>query len=136
MYAATKAFLTSLTQSLQYELGLAIDALHRSSPSTPSSPPNLSLCLVTPGPTATNFAAASKADQAWIFRMPGLSDSSEQVAGQIVRQVIAGRAHIQIGYFNLLTIKLLPLLPWKLGAFISFVLWGKGDFRKDFMAAR
>ncbi|MDR3570684.1 MAG: hypothetical protein P4L81_00575 [Candidatus Pacebacteria bacterium] len=51
------------------------------------------------------------------------SATSEQVATRIAREVVEGRAHIQIGYLNLLTIKLLPMLPAKVASFICDTMW-------------
>lgn len=135
LYGATKAFLASFASSLSYEVGLAVDARTRGVKRSRFEPsPNVSVVLVTPGPTHTRFAEESGSERSLIFRLPLLAADAHSVASECVDGIIEGRSVIQTGALNRLTIFLVPKLPTRLANFLVYVLWGEGDWRKDFFS--
>jgi len=131
VYGATKSFLVSLTDSIAYEISIAMAARARTLEKDAPAP-NLQVVLVAPGPTHTGFAASAECDESLIFRMPLITQTGEQVANEMVEGIIEGRRFIQTGFLVRLTRWLAPKLPSKLSHFTSFVLWGGGHIKRDF----
>jgi len=93
---------------------------------------NFAVTLVTPGATHTSFAAAARADDSLVFRVPGLAQDAPSAARAMVEGILAGRRLVQPGALTALVSTLAPRLPSKLTHFVDFVLWGRGDWRTDF----
>jgi len=95
VYAATKAFLTSFTHSIAYEVALRVDALAAESRRAGTAAPNVAVVLVAPGATRTQFAATAEAESSLIFRLPLLSQNCDDAARQMVDGILEGRTDVQ-----------------------------------------
>ncbi len=92
VYAACKAYVLSLSESLRHELRDA----------------NISVTCLCPGATATEFHAVAGNEGTLIMRM---MDSPEMVAEQAYRATLAGRGMIISGWINKPLPFFLQLLP-------------------------
>ncbi|CAF0778963.1 unnamed protein product [Rotaria sordida] len=109
MYASTKAFLTQLTTSLDYE----IEQINDNN--------NVSFLLVTPGPTLnTEF---DRHDESIIFRLPFVTLTAEQVAQQIVDACLRGDRLCTPGWANQFSIWLATKVSLNFANLICWILW-------------
>jgi NAD(P)-dependent dehydrogenase (short-subunit alcohol dehydrogenase family) len=122
MYASTKAFLTHLTTSLDYE----IQQLNDNN--------NVSLLLVTPGPTLnTGF---DRHDESIVFRLPFVTLTAEQVAQQIVDACLRGDRFCIPGWANQLTIWLMTKVPLNFAHLVCWLLWASWSEIKQWLHER
>lgn len=122
IYASTKAFLTQFTTSLDYE----IEQLNTNN--------NLSLLLVTPGPTLnTEFDGHN---QSIVFRLPFVTLTAEQVAKQIVESCLRGERFCTPGWANQLTIWLMAKVPYSFSHLVCWLLWASWPEIKQWLHER
>ncbi len=122
MYASTKAFLTQLTTSLDYE----IEQLNDNN--------NLSLLLVTPGPTLnTEF---DRHNESVVFRLPFVTLTAEQVAKQIIAACLRGDRLCTPGWTNQLTIWLMTKVPYSFAHVVCWLLWASWSEVKQWLHER
>jgi short-subunit dehydrogenase len=123
LYASTKAFLTQLTTSLDYEIEQLNDTNN-----------NVSLLLVTPGPTLnTEF---DRHDQSVVFRLPFVTLTAEKVAKQIVDSCLRGDRFCTPGWANQLTIWLMTKVPLNFAHLICCLLWASWSEVKQWLHER
>ena len=122
MYASTKAFLTQLTTSLDYE----IEQLNDKN--------NICLLLATPGPVLdTEF---DRHDESVVFRLPFVTLTAKQVAQQIVNACLRGDRFCTPGWANQLTIWLMTKVPLNFAHFICWLLWASWPEVKQWLYER
>jgi short-subunit dehydrogenase len=122
MYASTKAFLTQLTTSIDYE----IQQLNENN--------NVCLLLATPGPTLdTDFYGHNVSV---IFRLPFVNLTAEQVAKQIVGACLRGDRFCTPGWANQLTIWLMTKVPLNFAHLICWLLWASWPEIKQWLHER
>lgn len=98
VYAASKAFLLSFSRGLQYELRKT----------------NISVTVVSPGGTDTDFANRAKVGTKAVKAGEKLNMTPESVAKLAVNAMFAGKTEIITGFINKLGALLVWLLPKKL----------------------
>ena len=106
-YSATKAYVTSFTLALQHEL----------------EPQGVSVTCLVPGATFTEFQKGSKAENAWVFRLPGLAMSAASVAKAGVRGMLKGQSMVVPGLVNKCYLLGVHWLPPKLLRRITQFAW-------------
>lgn len=122
MYASTKAFLTQLTTSLDYE----IEQLNENN--------NLTLLLATPGPTLnTEFDGHN---ESVVFCLPFVTLTAEQVAQQIVEACLRGDRLCTPGWMNQLTIWLMTKVPYSFAHLVCWLLWASWPEVKQWLHER
>ncbi len=125
VYASTKAFLTKLTTSLDYEIEQLNDNNNNN---------NLSLLLVTPGPTLnTEFDGH---DSSVVFRLPFVTLTAEQVAQQIVDACLRGDRFCTPGWANQLTIWFMTKVPYNFAHLVCWLLWSSWSEVKQWLHER
>jgi len=125
VYASTKAFLTQLTTSLDYEIEQLNDNNNNN---------NLSLLLVTPGPTLnTEFDGH---DSSVVFRLPFVTLTAEQVAQQIVDACLRGDRFCTPGWANQLTIWFMTKVPYNFAHLVCWLLWSSWSEVKQWLHER
>ncbi|CAF3488248.1 unnamed protein product [Adineta steineri] len=122
MYASTKAFLTQLTTSLDYE----IEQLNDKN--------NISFLLATPGPVLdTEF---DRHDESIVFHLPFVTLTAKQVAQQIVDACLRGDRFCTPGWANQLTIWLMTKVPLSFAHLICWLLWASWPEVKQWLYER
>ncbi|CAF2111505.1 unnamed protein product [Rotaria magnacalcarata] len=125
MYASTKAFLTQLTTSLDYEIEQFNDS---------NSKNNVSLLLATPGPTLnTEF---DHHDDSVVFHLPFVTLTAEQVASQIVDACLRGDRFCTPGWANQLTIWIMTKAPLNFTHLVCWLLWASWSEVKQWLYER
>lgn len=110
VYAATKAYLSSLCSSLSYELRNT----------------GVSITCLEPGATITGFAQVSNLTDANIFRIPrffGVQSAARDVALAAVDATLAGAPRLSVGWFSHLSVFAAWLAPSRLIAWIAVIFW-------------
>jgi hypothetical protein len=103
-YAATKAYVVSLSESLAHEL----------------APRNVRVTLAMPGVTWTEFFEVSGQKTTWFGRMTG--KKSADVARVAVEALLKGRSSVITGWRNRLTMALSAPVPRHLKAWVTWQL--------------
>ncbi len=98
VYAATKSFILSFSRGLQYELRKT----------------NVSVTVVSPGGTATDFASRAKVSAKAVKAGEKLNMTPEDVAKQAVAAMFARKTELITGVVNKIGAALVWLLPKKL----------------------
>ncbi len=107
IYAATKAFLSNFCGSLNYELrntGVQVTCLE-------------------PGATLTGFAKRSAITDSFIFKVPTLQSTAQDVAKAGVDSMLSGSPRVTIGWFSHLAKFAGWLFPERITAWISTLFW-------------
>lgn len=125
VYAATKAFLTHLTEALEYE----VEQFNHNNGGT-----NVSLLLATPGPTLdTEF---DHHDHSIVFRLPFVTLTAEQVAKHIVDACLRGDRFCTPGWFNQFTIWFMTKVPLNFAHLVCWLLWSSWSEVKQWLYER
>lgn len=106
-YAASKAFVASFSKALHIEMARY----------------GVQVCLLSPGPTLTEFGANAKDDGDFFKKKPGVMTASE-VARLGVEGLFAGKIEVLPGAINKLTPIAARLLPERLVLYLA-TLWSK-----------
>ncbi len=109
VYAATKAFMVSFSRGLWHELRKT----------------GVSVTVVSPGGTATDFANRAKLNASIVKKGEKLNMTPEAVAKQAVDAMFAGKAEIINGFVNKLGAALAWLFPKKLAEVTAAGLYHK-----------
>ena len=96
VYSATKAFVSSFSQALNYEL----------------KSDGITSTVLCPGPTRTGFADTAGMSESKLFNTMPLA-SSEKVARKGYKAMMKGKAMIIPGFSNKLMIRISKLIPGK-----------------------
>jgi short-subunit dehydrogenase len=152
VYAASKSFLLSLSQGLDFEMRKSVhkryygkliaddapsmaavasaEAAALAAAAGASGPPvGVSVVTVCPGATTdTSWAATAQSEASLIFQLPGLSQPAELVAARSVSTLLEGSAWSERVVAPDLLAKAvmwtLPKLPTTFTHWVCFALWG------------
>lgn len=106
-YAASKAFVASFSKALHVEM----------------SNYGVQVCLLSPGPTLTEFGARAKDEGDFFKKKPGVM-SAKEVAKLGLEGLFAGQIEVTPGILNKLTPIVIRLLPEKWALYLA-TLWSK-----------
>eukprot|EP01029_Cantina_marsupialis_P029814 TRINITY_DN782270_c0_g1_i1.p1 TRINITY_DN782270_c0_g1~~TRINITY_DN782270_c0_g1_i1.p1 ORF type:complete len:343 (-),score=86.62 TRINITY_DN782270_c0_g1_i1:75-1103(-) len=95
IYGASKAFVTSFSKGLNYELYGS----------------GVSVTVCQPGPTHTEFASHSSSESSLIFRIPGLVSDAKDVAHDAVEGMLKGEMVVTPGLLNRFTAVIVKIVP-------------------------
>lgn len=112
-YAATKAFMVSLSRSINYELRYT----------------GVSVTALCPGLTATEFFKASNTSGALALRLPMMVESSESCAEKGVKAMFAGKITIVTGtspMTNWFLSQVTFALPERISCWLAHACWAEG----------
>lgn len=110
VYAATKAFLLQFSRGLSYELRKT----------------NVTVTVVSPGGTDTNFAARARVSQKAVKAGEKMNMTPEEVARQAVDAMMTGKTEHITGWVNRLGAALAWLMPRKLSESVAAGIYEVG----------